>query len=146
LDYADVAAGPRDEVIDQLGLTLLKEYLRSCEAGECVPHEEPVIKALKYMEEHFQESDCLQLSVRAASCSRTALIKKFRNSLGQTPGRHLWQLRTDKGIGMLRNTGLNISEISELCGFSNPYHFSRRIRSATGLSPRALRNKAWGRP
>ncbi len=146
LEYADVGTTLGGQVIDQLGTSLLLEFLRSCETGRRVPYDEPVIKALRYMDEHFEDTDCLARACRVSACSRTALIKKFQRSVGQTPGRHLWQLRTEKGIGMLRNTGLTVSEISEQCGFSNPYHFSRRIRATTGVSPRALREEAWGRP
>jgi AraC-like DNA-binding protein len=96
------------------------------------------------MEEHFGQGDCLTRACGNAACSRTTLIRKFQTSLGQTPGRYLWQLRTEKGLGMLRNSGLTVAEIAELCGFSNPFHFSRRVRATTGISPREVRRKAWG--
>lgn len=132
-------------VVDHLGLSLFSEYLRCCELSSSkVPMDKPVAKSVHYMEEHFGQDDCLARACANAACSRTALIRKFQTSLGQTPGRYLWQLRTEKGLGMLRNSGLTVAEIAELCGFSNPFHFSRRIRATTGISPREVRRKAWG--
>lgn len=143
LESGDATTGLGRKIVDQIGIALLTEYLRSCEAVHRVPLDEPVIKALRYMENHAEDPDCLQRACQISACSRTALIKKFHRGIGQTPGRHLWHLRTEKGIRMLRETGLTIAEISDRCGFSNPYHFSRRVRNTTGKSPRAIRDAAW---
>jgi AraC-like DNA-binding protein len=133
-------------VLDHLALSLFSEYLW---CGQNVKQVQPldrvVIAVQRYLNDHFGERDCLLHACAVAACSRSALIRKFQQGLGETPGRYLWQIRVEKGIGMLRNTGLTMSEISDICGFSNPYHFSRRIKAAAGASPRSVRKTAWGR-
>jgi AraC-like DNA-binding protein len=46
---------------------------------------------------------------------------------------------------MLHETGLMIADIAHQCGFKNQFHFAREVTECQGMSPRQLRNKAWGR-
>ncbi|KRF10308.1 AraC family transcriptional regulator [Paenibacillus sp. Soil766] len=47
------------------------------------------------------------------------------------------KLRINKAIEWMRNSSLNISEISERLGYKNPYYFSRVFKKVTGESPSA---------
>jgi len=71
------------------------------------------------------------------------MIYKFREALNMTPARYLWKLRGEQGVAMLAETGLSIAEIAYRCGFKNPYHFSRMVKTLQGTSPRTVRRKAW---
>jgi transcriptional regulator GlxA family with amidase domain len=53
-----------------------------------------------------------------------------------TPRAYVWQRRTTAAIEMLKQSGLSVQLITERCGFESRYHFSRRIKAATHLSPR----------
>lgn len=136
------AAGAR--VVDHLGLALFAEYLdsaRSATGGAC--GSACIQRALRYMEEHFGEENCLVETQRAAGCSCNALIYKFTEAVGVTPARYLWRLRTEKGLALLAETGLTVAEIAFKCGFKNPFHFSRRVKQHQGVSPREARRRAW---
>jgi AraC-like DNA-binding protein len=52
------------------------------------------------------------------------------------------ELRLERACGLLRMTSVRISEISEQCGFSSLFSFSRTFRVRHGLSPRAYREAA----
>ncbi len=137
-------SAPACHVIDTLAQGLFYEFLnmsnssstRAC-ADMCVS------KALRYMEDHFNDHDCLCGARRAAGCSTNALLYKFTRSVGTTPSRHLWQIRTEKGLALLADTGLPIAEIADRCGFKTPFHFSRCIHRMQGVSPRETRLRAW---
>jgi AraC family transcriptional regulator of arabinose operon len=45
------------------------------------------------------------------------------------------KLRISKAIDMMKNTSLNVSEISEQLGFSNPFYFSRVFKKVVGEAP-----------
>lgn len=47
------------------------------------------------------------------------------------------KLRINKAIDWMRNTSLNVSEISERLGYKNPYYFSRVFKKTIGESPSA---------
>ncbi len=38
---------------------------------------------------------------------------------------------------------VSVGEIAKRSGFQTSYHFSRRVRQATGLSPLEVRQQAW---
>jgi len=131
-------------LIESLSLTMLWEYIDLTAS----PEEDPSIdthyaKAISYMEAHYKDCDCLEKALSRSGVSRTSLASKFKQFEGLTPSRYLWRLRTEKGIGMLADTGLTAAEIAFRCGFRNPYHFSRKVSELHGASPREIRRRSW---
>ncbi|MFC1497138.1 helix-turn-helix domain-containing protein [Verrucomicrobiota bacterium] len=102
-----------------------------------------VTKTLSYMGKHFVDKNCLIKSHEYAGVSRCTLINKFKESMQSTPDRYLWKLRTEKGISLLMDTGLTVSEIAYRCGFPTPFHFSRKVKELQGMSPREIRRRIW---
>jgi AraC-like DNA-binding protein len=80
----------------------------------------------------------------AALVTPAHLVRRFRAELDVTPMAYLWERRVASGIDLLANTGLPVGEIATRCGFRSVYHFSRRVKQATGSSPTALRRERWG--
>jgi AraC-like DNA-binding protein len=80
----------------------------------------------------------------AAHVTPAHLVRSFRAEHGTTPIAHLWQRRTALGVDLLTHTGLPLAVVAQRCGFRTVHHFSRRIKSATGLPPGALRAVRWG--
>lgn len=131
-------------VIEALGMALFAEFLDAARQTHGLEHsDECVQRALRVMEDHFGEEDCLAVARGAAGCSVNTLIYKFRRQTGLSPARYLWKLRVEKGMAMLAETGLTVAEIAYRCGFKNPFHFSRLVRQHHGCSPRELRRRAW---
>lgn len=138
----DVATG---RVAEQLALGLFAEYLHMCRHPRESRRTEPgILLALQYMEANFGAPDCLRSVEKVVGYSRSTLNRRFRAVTGLSPTRYLWRLRAEKGVSMLRETGLAAFEIATQCGFSNPFHFSRYVRRMTGDSPRTIRTRAWG--
>ena len=95
------------------------------------------------MHAHLAEPLTLDMIAMAAAVSPSHLIRLFRQQLNTTPMAYLWERRVGQGIDLLRQTGLSVGEIAKRCGFQTSYHFSRRVRQATGLSPLEVRQQAW---
>jgi len=131
------------QVANTLALALFSEFLNLADhAALMVRDDACVTRVLRHMEDHLGETDCLAGAQRAAGCSENALIYKFRTAVGTTPARHLWRLRTEKGLALLAETGLSVDEIANQCGFKNPFHFSRCVRRMQGHPPREIRRRA----
>jgi len=104
-------------------------------------------EALARMEDFISReySKPLQLAdmATAACVSPQHLLKLFRDRKLSTPTNYLYEKRLETAADLLSHTGLSIGEIADRCGFTNPFHFSRKFRQAYGQSPRAWRAKAW---
>jgi AraC family transcriptional regulator len=87
----------------------------------------------------------LDLTALAAACSASSghLVRVFRRETGMPPMAYLWQQRVAVGVDLLANTGLPVGAIAERCGFKTVYHFSRRVRQQTGMSPTEVRRRRW---
>lgn len=131
--------------LENLVPAMLAEYIRMAGKPESVIlTQTPVRRAVDYFEMYYNQEGCLEGAIRASGVTDRHLIKCFRAELDITPERFLWQLRTVRGIELLRETGLTIGEIAFQCGFKNPFHFSRLVRLHQGVSPRELRKRRGG--
>jgi AraC-like DNA-binding protein len=102
-----------------------------------------VRRAVQFIEAHLAEPLDLERIARAASVTPQHLTRLFRRHLHTTPARHLWQLRTRRGVELLGETGLSVGEIAARVGFQSPFHFSRMVRRRYQHSPRQLRERLW---
>jgi len=135
---------PANAFLDDLGLTVIRAYLMEyvLMRGR---HTEPeaLQRARAFMEAQIGRSLTVIEIADAALVSTPHLIRLWRQQYGSTPARDLWRIRTQRGVDMLRETGLPVAVIADRMGFRTPFHFSRLVREATGMSPRTLREEAW---
>jgi AraC-like DNA-binding protein len=73
----------------------------------------------------------------AAFCnlSEAHLRRLFKARTGLSPKAYQDQVRIEKAGELLKN-GFSVRMVSEILGYSDPYHFSRRFKSILGCSPR----------
>ena len=95
-----------------------------------------------HAELHDPELDLTALA-RACNVSAGHLVRVFRRETGLPPMEYLWQRRVSVGVDLLANTGLPVGAIAARCGFKTVYHFSRRVKQATGMSPTDVRRRRW---
>ena len=142
------AAGERAPgLVESLGLAALQEFLFAGERAAVPEPDEPdaLRRALEWIGSEGEHATDLPALARQAGVSPAQLVKLFRRHLGTTPIRHVWEVRTRRWAQLLRETGLTVGEVAFRCGFQTPFHFSRWVRELFGVSPRALRAKAWER-
>ena len=98
--------------------------------------------AIEYIEKHYGEPS-LSNTVLAKQCniSEVYLRKLFNRHLNTTPGQYVSEIRLQKAKQLLAEGTLKIRSVSEECGFSNPYHFSRFFKQYTGMSPTEYSNR-----
>jgi len=128
----------------QLAVTAFHAFVHEA-AGGGIPLPEPVRRVLEIIERHYAEPLTVAGVAREAGVSVNHLIKLFRRHCGETPAEYLWNLRVDRGLRLLQETGLGVGEIAYRTGFQNQFHFSRRVRKRHGLPPRSLRERWWRR-
>lgn len=104
-----------------------------------------VRRAVRLMEGDLRRDWKAAEIAEAVGMSSSGLGRQFQRFVGEGVVARLWRLRTATAVGLLEGTGLLLAEVAEQTGFSNPYHLSRRVKEATGMSPRELRSRRWGR-
>lgn len=69
---------------------------------------------------------------------RTIENKAMRH-FGRSMHEEINRLRLSEAVALLTNTGLSLAEIATRCGFCNPGHLSRAVKSAFGYPPGVFR-------
>ncbi len=133
---------------EALGMAALEEYLFSWRRSTAPRADESdaVRRAMDWIGTEVSEPMNLRSLAGIAGVSAAQLVKLFKRHLGTTPMRYVWEMRTRRGAQLLRETGLTVGEIAYRCGFQTPFHFSRWVKQIHGVSPKALRERAWERP
>jgi AraC family transcriptional regulator len=142
-DAVDAARTPLATARPLVAALAAAAFLRY--AGEAQsPPAGTVERARAFVHAHAGEPDLDLAQVAAAAhVSPPHLVRRFRAEVGVTPMAYLWQRRVAAGVDLLKHTGLPVGVVAARCGFKSVYHFSRRVKEATGASPVALRGARW---
>jgi transcriptional regulator GlxA family with amidase domain len=73
-------------------------------------------------------------------CSKSEIIKSFRDENGETPTRVLVRLRVEYAKSLLQNSDRTISQIAYATGYQDLAGFSHFFKKHTGLSPSKFRD------
>ena len=75
------------------------------------------------------------------SMSRSNLLRKIKKQTQLSASQFIREVRLQKGMKMLKETELTVSEISYEVGFSNTSYFIKCFRDYYGCSPGEARKK-----
>jgi AraC-like DNA-binding protein len=81
----------------------------------------------------------------AANMSKGHLCRVFRSHFGLGPAKAFELVRLEHAARLLTRSNLTVAQASRVCGYANPYHFSRNFRAAFGTPPSHYRESS-GRP
>ena len=96
--------------------------------------------ALEYIHRNIARPDTsLEEVAAAAGLSIHHFGRVFGEAMQKSPMAYLREIRIEHAKNLMRDTRLRISEIAHEAGFSDPLHFSRVFRRATGQSPSEFR-------
>jgi len=91
----------------------------------------------------FQEKMTTNLGVNEMAeslhMSPSSLAHKCSAILGMSPVKAFTHFRMERAKELIRETTMQIKEISNFLGFENQYHFSRVFKKTFGLTPSACR-------
>ncbi len=101
-------------------------------------------KALRYIRDNFNRPLDIKTIAAGIKVSESHLRYLFRSqNEGMSLGKFIRWLKFYTAIEMLGNSDLKIAEISERCGFSNQFSFSRFFKQyAGGVAPLAYRRES----
>lgn len=101
-----------------------------------------VAPALRRIDARFDRP--LRVAELAEACcmSPDHFIRRFREAVGQTPGRYLAERRVAAAAEMLLLSEESIERIAARCGYADRFHFSRVFKRHIGVPPATYRRSA----
>ena len=103
--------------------------------------DEPWLRAEAAVRRQRQFRPSLDELCTWAACSRITLIRSCRRVTGDTPIARIRHLRLVEAQGLLRYSGLNITQIAHYLGYPRIHEFSRDFSMAFSLPPGRYRSK-----
>jgi AraC-like DNA-binding protein len=105
-----------------------------------VSNDNEIIKAARYIAEHYNLAITLDSLAREAGLTPTYFSKKFRSTTGMGMKEYLSYTRLKHAAMELLSTRRTITEIALDSGFSNSNYFKDAFKKMYGVSPRNYRN------
>ena len=125
----------------QLLILLLREQaepVKNCQSYsfESINKKYVVEQILNYFEDHYSEKVSLDRIAENMYLSPFYISKIFKSETGDTPIRHLINIRLEKAREiLLENRELSIQEVAASVGYDDAYHFSKLYKKRFGRSP-----------
>ena len=124
---------------------LLSDFYKLCAAIDAVrkksyaPADPRMTRAEEFIKLHFREQDCLAALYAQERISRRQFDEIFKKRFDKTPARYITLQKVAYAKQLLKMPHLSIMEVSERCGFSDVYYFSKVFKKETGSTPSDFR-------
>ncbi len=92
------------------------------------------------MQQNINGRLSLEELASSVNMSKYHFAKEYKRRTGASPISRFIDLKMKRACYLLDIEDRNISEISYMLGYDNPYYFSRIFKKVTGYSPREYRN------
>ena len=99
-------------------------------------------RALGLLHREVEKDWTLESIARAVGMSRSRFADRFQAQMGCAPMSYLADLRLQKAMNMLADTGEPIQSVAARVGYRSPAAFSRAFANRYGRSPREARRAA----
>ena len=103
------------------------------------PKDDRLQSARNFMNLHFKENDCIEKAAQQYGLTRRRFNDLFKQRFHTTPKQYIIDYKVGLAKNIMSEEALSITEIAELCGFLDVYHFSKVFKKTTGQTPSAYR-------
>lgn len=114
-------------------LMLKKEYEKNYIPNEKMLLIKPAIDSMN--SNYFKNNLTIENLSKLCGISSTYFRRIFTERFGISPKEYIINRRMEYAKKLLLSQQFSVSEIAEMCGYSEPCHFSRDFSKRTGLSP-----------
>ena len=124
-------------IISQLIIIILRHTPKNIET---VPQNSFIEKAIKYVQENYQNSISLADVARECSISKVHLSRKFKEKMGIGLNEYMviYRLKKAKEL-LLTQDKMSICEVAFDCGFNDSNYFSWLFKKTYGVTPSQYR-------
>lgn len=103
-------------------------------------HNHTIRMAIDFINQNYKESIGLQDIAAVTHVTENYISTLFREETGMNFLQYLSIVRINKALPLLRESGMNITEIASATGFPTPGYFTKVFRRFIGKTPSEYRN------
>lgn len=125
-------------------LEVLKGCLCSLDEmrGNAIKKEKSSKDIVDYIHRHYQDSHLSsEMIEKEFGLSRTTLYNLMKSITDKSLNEYITMIRLRQASLLLTNTDNTLKEIALLCGYSDPFYFSRVFKKQMGISPSEYKKK-----
>ena len=123
-------------LLQEMWLLLLEHRPQSAELSHSRLQENAVVQGiLSYISQNFDRHITLEAIARAVSFSGSECCRLFKKVTGDTIFSYLKSYRLARGMELLRDTQLSVSQIAYDTGFCSTSYFIEVFRAQKGITP-----------
>lgn len=108
------------------------------------PHLSALKGMISFIHSNYSQKITLEDISTSGNVCKSSCYQIFKEYLHQTPIGYLNDFRLNKSIELLKNSNMNIAEISYATGFSGSSYFTETFKKSFGITPSHYR-KNWYR-
>lgn len=90
---------------------------------------------LNYMQSNIHTPLRLEDIIKYSGSNKTTITSLFKEEYGMGAIEYFINLKIEQAKSLLREEAYNITQISEILGYSGIHYFSRQFKKTTGMSP-----------
>ena len=90
---------------------------------------------INYMHDNVLKGISMDDLVKYSGLNRTSITNIFKKNFNMSAIEYFINLKVDLAKKYLREHNHNVTQISEILGYSNVHYFSRQFKKTTGMSP-----------
>lgn len=107
------------------------------------PHEKTFADTHEYIYSHvilileteYEKKISIEYLAKRCHCGKSLISRVFRENTGKTVGEYLEDIRIKHAKKLLKESSLSISDIADLCGFSDSNYFIYVFGKSAGMPP-----------
>lgn len=100
-----------------------------------------VNSTIKYIDDNYSEKISTKLLAERMHISEGHFCSLFKSATGISSNEYIMKVRIAKAKRLLKYSDMNITEISNACGFNDPNYFTRAFKKHIEITPKEYRIK-----
>ena len=105
---------------------------------------DPLIEAMQqYLMNNIEKNIRIEDLCKKFDYSRSYLSRRFQRKTGQTITTYATRLKIKEAKRLMRETDLNLTQISARLSFESPQYFARVFKRVTGMTPTEFKKRAY---
>lgn len=131
-----------DEVSEQFCGFMKEEFSRLNDIRSHRSAKDLIEQVKLYLDEHYMEPIGSEQLQQVFGYNKTYISNVFSDVVGIPPGKYLSKIRIEKAMELLHERPeLSLRQVAEQVGYEDSLYFSKVFKNATGLSPKAYKER-----